>query len=83
MQNRRPSDWGEIKMDVISQTLANDKDAALALALALAITSSDETKFAQCVAMAETIANSGMTLARVLAAKERAQKIVDGGFPSV
>lgn len=70
-------------MDIISQTLANDKDAALALALALAITASDETKAEQCVEIAETIANSGMTLTRVLAAKERAQKIVEGGFPIV
>lgn len=70
-------------MCVVSQTLANDKDAALALALALAIAASDKTKAAQCVEIAERIANSGMTLARVMAAKERAQKIVDGGFLNV
>lgn len=70
-------------MDVITQTLASDKDAALALALALAITAPDDAKSAQCIEIAERIANSGMTLQRVLAAKERAQKIVEGGFPNV
>lgn len=70
-------------MDVITQTLANDKDAALALALALAITAPDETKSAQCIEIAERIANSGMTFQRVMAARERAQRIVDGGFPNV
>ena len=67
-------------MDTISQTLANDKDSALALALALAITAPDEKRAAECVEIAERIANSGMNLQRVLAAKERAQAIVEGGF---
>ena len=71
---------GGVIMDIISQTLANDKDSALALALALAITATDEKRAAECIAIAERIANSGMTLQRVLAAKERAQSIVDGGF---
>ena len=55
------------------------KEEMLSLALALAITAPNEEKAAECVAIAESIANSGMALKQVLRAKERAQAIVEGG----
>jgi hypothetical protein len=55
------------------------KEEMLSLALALAITAPNEEKAAECVAIAESIANSGMKLKQVLRAKERAQAIVEGG----
>jgi len=51
------------------------KEEMLSLALALAITAPNEEKAAECVAIAESIANSGMMLKQVLRAKERAQAI--------
>jgi hypothetical protein len=56
--------------------IMQDKESALAMALALAIAAPSEEKAAECIAIAETIANSGMTLDQVLAAKARAQDIV-------
>lgn len=55
------------------------KEEMLSLALALAISAPNEEKAAECVAIAESIANSGMTFEQVLRAKERAQAIVAGG----
>lgn len=55
------------------------KEEMLSLALALAITAPNEEKAAECVAMAESIANSGMTLEQVLRAKARAQAMIEGG----
>lgn len=55
------------------------KEEMLALALALAIAAPAETGAAECVAIAEEIANSGMTLEQVLRAKERAQAMIEGG----
>lgn len=56
-------------------TLTNKEDA-LTMALALAITAPSKEKMQECLAMAEDIANSGMTLDQVEAAKARAEKIV-------
>ena len=55
------------------------KEEMLSLALALAISAPNEEKAAECVAMAESIANSGMTLEQVLRAKARAQAMIEGG----
>ena len=52
-----------------------DKSEALTLALALAITAPNEARAAECIEMAETIANSGMTLDEVIACKAAAQKM--------
>jgi len=52
-----------------------DKSEALTLALALAITAPNEARAAECIAMAETIANSGMTLDQVTACKAAAQEM--------
>lgn len=53
-----------------------DKSEALTLALALAITAPSEARAAECIAIAETIANSGMTLDEVIACKAAAEKLV-------
>ena len=53
-------------------TLTNKEDA-LAAALALAITAPSEETMRECLAMSEAIANSGMTLEQVEAAKARAE----------
>lgn len=50
------------------------KSEALTLALALAVTTTDESKAAQCIAMAEQFA-SGLTLAQVNACKQAAQNM--------
>lgn len=55
------------------------KEEMLSLALALAISAPNEEKAAECVAIAESIANSGMTLEQVLRAKARAQAMIEGG----
>ena len=52
-----------------------DKREALTLALALAITAPNEARAAECIEMAETIANSGMTLDEVIACKAAAQEM--------
>ena len=49
---------------------------ALTMALALAISAPDEKRAADCIAMAESIANNGMTLEQVAACKAAAQKMV-------
>ena len=51
------------------------KSEALTLALALAITATDENRAAECIAMAEQIANSGMTEKQVNACKIAAQNM--------
>lgn len=53
-----------------------DKSEALTLALALAITATDQARMNECIAIAETIANSGMTLDQVTASKAAAEKLV-------
>jgi hypothetical protein len=53
-----------------------DKREALTLALALAITATDQARMDECIEMAETIANSGMTLDEVIACKAAAQEMV-------
>lgn len=55
-------------------TLENKSDA-LTLALALAITATDQARAYECIAMAESIANSGMTLSEVTACKAAAQRL--------
>jgi hypothetical protein len=52
-----------------------DKSEALTLALALAITAPNEARAAECIEMAESIANSGMTLDEVIACKAAAQEM--------
>ena len=54
----------------------NNKDDALTTALVLAICAPSEEKRQECRAVAEDIANSGMTLEQVAAAKARAQEIL-------
>ena len=49
---------------------------ALTMALALAISAPDESRAAECIAMAEGIANNGMTIEQVTACKLAAQKMV-------
>ena len=51
------------------------KSDALTMALALAITATDQARADECIAMAESIANSGMTLAEVTACKAAAQRL--------
>lgn len=53
-----------------------DKSEALTLALALAITATDQARMDECIAIAESIANSGMTLDQVIACKAAAQEMV-------
>ena len=56
------------------------KEDALTLALALAITATDENRAAECIAMAEQIANSGMTEKQVNACKQAAQNMAGVGL---
>ena len=55
--------------------MLKNKDDALTMALALAITAPSEEKMQESLEIAEGIANSGMTLEQVEAAKARAEKI--------
>lgn len=51
------------------------KQDALTNALFLAITALDQSKAQECIEIAETIANSGMTLDQVTQAKSDAQEM--------
>jgi len=55
--------------------IENNNDA-LTMALALAISAPDESRAAECIAMAESIANNGMTIEEVTACKVAAQKML-------
>lgn len=59
----------------IGMNIENNIDA-LTMALALAISAPDENRAAECIAMAESIANNGMTIEQVTACKLAAEKIV-------
>jgi hypothetical protein len=56
-----------------------EKERMLALALALAIAAPNEAKAQECIAMAEKIANSGMTFEQVNRAKRLAENMAMGG----
>ena len=49
---------------------------ALTMALALAISAPDGTRAAECISIAESIANNGMTIEQVTACKLAAEKMV-------
>jgi|GEM_PF-2293026 len=62
----------------IGMNIENNIDA-LTMALALAISAPDENRAAECIAMAESIANNGMTIEQVTACKLAAEKMVGLG----